>query len=88
MERPVAACGWPTSRGHLVTSYGSTCGFWMEEVEMAERKERRKGERRQRKRRRYLDEGEFRKVVETGKVYPGDKRSWEERRKVDRRKKK
>ncbi len=55
---------------------------------MAERKERRKGERRQRKRRRYLDEGEFRKLVETGKVYPGDKRSWGERRKGDRRKKK
>lgn len=55
---------------------------------MTEKKERRKEERRQTRRRRYLDEDEFRKLVEKGRVYPGDKRSWEERRKGDRRKKK
>lgn len=55
---------------------------------MAERTERREGERRQRKRRRYLNEDEFRELIEKGRVYPGDRRRWEERRKGDRRKKK
>ena len=48
---------------------------------MAQKKPAGKVERRKKKRRKYLEEGEFRKLIETGKVGPDDKRSWEERRK-------
>ncbi len=48
---------------------------------MAKEKPARKVERRKKRRRKYLKEGEFRELVETGKVGPDDKRNWEERRK-------
>jgi len=54
---------------------------------MAEKEEKRKGERRKMRRRRYLNEQEFRRLIEKGKVLPRDRRNWEERRKGDRRKK-
>jgi hypothetical protein len=42
------------------------------------------GERAQRKgqRRRLLEEGEFRRVIEVGKAFEGDRRSYVERRKA------
>ncbi|MEO0107277.1 MAG: hypothetical protein ABIL46_08115 [candidate division WOR-3 bacterium] len=48
--------------------------------------ERRKtGERRKKERRKTLTEAEFRKLIETGKTGPNDRRSWVERRKTKRR---
>lgn len=61
------------------------CGCEQKEVQMVEKKEKRKGERRRRKRRRPLNEEEFRTLIEKGKVYPGDRRIWEERREKERR---
>ncbi len=49
-------------------------------------KEQRKLQRRKVKRRKLLNESEFRKLIETGKVIKHDRRSWKERRKRNRRK--
>jgi hypothetical protein len=54
-------------------------------VAMAER--RKKKERRRREKRRLLTEAEFRRLIETGKARPGDRRAWNERRGKKRRKK-
>lgn len=47
---------------------------------------RRQNERRQQDRRRLLSEAEFRKMIETGKVSPGDRRDHAVNRKRKRRK--
>ena len=52
---------------------------------MAEKKEKGVRTKRQDERRRPLTEKEFRRVVETGKVLPGDRREWEKRRKEEKR---
>ncbi len=51
-------------------------------MERRKKTERRKGERRK-----LLNEAEFRKLIEEGKVIKDDRRSWTERRKSKRRKK-
>jgi ribosomal protein S8 len=48
---------------------------------------RKTSERRKKERRRLLTEKEFRKLIEEGKVSKADRREWEKRRKIKRRKK-
>jgi hypothetical protein len=55
------------------------------EVTMAEKKDDRVRDRRTKERRRPLTEQEFKRVVDTGKVLPGDRREWLKRRKEQRR---
>jgi hypothetical protein len=55
------------------------------EVMMAGKKDERVRERRTLERRRPLTEQEFKRVIESGKVLPGDRRDWGKRRKEERR---
>ena len=52
---------------------------------MAEKKDERVRERRALERRRPLTEKEFKRVIESGKVLPGDRRDWGKRRQEERR---
>jgi hypothetical protein len=47
---------------------------------------RKKPERRKGDRRKLLNEHEFKRLIESGKVIKGEKRAWKERRKPKRRK--
>ena len=54
---------------------------------MAEEKEKTVREQRTGERRRFLTEEEFRRLVETGKTLPTDRRDWKGRRKEVEKKK-